>query len=329
MKRIAAATILCAAVLTGCSSTESEGGEGQSAAETLELTVGHLVNGGQTPVYVADTEGFFADEGLKVTREQFTEAPVMVAALQRGDIDMISSIPGPMQAAAQSGFPLVTFMQQETAGFEAPDSGAVIVAADSPIETVKDLEGKRVGGIGGRSYVMTADLFAILDEAGADPEKVTIVDVPFPSHIDALRTGQVDAVITVNPFTTQIQSEGVGRVISWLYLDSNPGQPLSSWWSKREWVEENEEIVASFQAAMKDSIDWLREDDARARDVVAEFTGLNRALLEEMPINRWAYEVDEEAWRKQTEILFDYGALPKPQELDEIWAPQMREFVQP
>jgi NitT/TauT family transport system substrate-binding protein len=324
-----ALSVLLALVLTGCGSDGGETGGEQQAAESRELKVGHLVNGGQTPVYVADVEGFFEDEGLTVTREQFTEAPVMVAALQRGDIDMISSIPGPMQAAAQSGFPIVTFMQQETAKYEAPDSGALMVAADSPIKTVNDLEGKKVAAIGGRSYVMTADLFAILDEAGGDPEKVTIVDVPFPSHMDALRTGQVDAVLTVNPFTTQIEKQGVGRVLSYFYVDSNPGQPLSSWWSNKTWVEENPDIVSSFQAAMKTSIDWLREDDSRARDAVAEFTGLDRALLEDMGINRWAYEVDEDAWRKQTDILSSYGALPKPQELDEIWAPQMREFVEP
>lgn len=306
------------------------GGDDDDAADggVGTISIGHLVNAGQTPIFVAEQNKMFEGYGLTVERTEFPDFTAMVAALEHGDIQMISSIPGPMQAAIEGGFQLRTFMQQETAHQQGQDSGALIARKDGDVKTLKDLEGKKVGGITGTKYVLTADMYEVLDKAGVDTTKVEFVTVPFPNHYDVLNSKQVDAVLTIDPFTTQIMSAGIGNVLSYFYVDSNPGQPLSSWWAKADWLEEHDDQIAAFQDAVKDAIDWLREDDDRARDTVAEFTGLDPEVLKDMLINEWAYEVDEATWERQTEILVKWDALSKMQSLDEVWAPQMRRFVE-
>jgi len=324
----AAATVMIAsAALAGCA------GPGPAAVETVEptteLKVGFLTNGGQTPTYVAVEEGFFAEEGLNVTRVDFQDTASMIAALERGDVDFISTIPGGPLAAIAAGSDLQAIIQNETAKYDPPDSGTLMVAPASGIAGWADLPGKRVGIFGGLKGQFTADAVWILREQGIDPDSITWVDAPFASMLDMLASDQVDAVLTIDPFTTSILSAGVGEVVAYPYIESNPGQPLSAWWAPRAWIEANGPTVEKFQAALVAAIDWLYEDEDRAREAVAAFTGLDPALVAEMPLNNWSYKLDKAAWDKNVEILKAADGLPADFSLttEDYWAPSMEQYV--
>jgi NitT/TauT family transport system substrate-binding protein len=324
--RLFALVAVAAVLLSGCA--QSSAGNGEEGADgPPKIRLGYQVNGGQTPQYVAETEGFFKKNGLEVERVRFNDSTTLVSAIQRGDIDVISSIPGSVLAAREQGFELVSFIQNEAAKYEAPDSGTVMVPAGSEIKSIADLTGKKIGTSGGRGSQLTADVFSVLEDNGVEPESVTLVDAPFTTHPDLLASGQIDAVITIDPFTTRILSQKTGSVLFYPYLDSNPGQPLSAWWASKRWIDENPDLVEKFQSSIRESIDWLRADDARARDAVASFTNLDRDLLEQMPVLRWAYEIDKEAWDRNVDILVEQGVLTKEQTTDDYWAPSMSEFV--
>ncbi len=91
MRRTCAAAILAAALMVvgGCGSDAAEVNTGLDG-----LRIGFFTNGGQTPTYVAIEEGLFREHGLEVERVEFQDPAAMTAALQRGDIDLMSSIPG-------------------------------------------------------------------------------------------------------------------------------------------------------------------------------------------------------------------------------------------
>lgn len=311
-----------ALLLGGCASEQ-----GSDPDELLTLNIGFQTNGGQTPPYVATEEGIFAANGLDVDRIEFQDAPSMIAALERGDVDVISTIPGGPLAARAAGFDLQAIIQNEAAKYEAPDSGTIIVQADSDIEDLEDLVGTTIGIAGGVRGQLVAGAVWAMQQDGIDTSTINFLDAPFPSHLDMLRSDQVDAVITIDPFTTSILQSGTGRVIAYPYLMSNPGQPLSAWWAPRAWIEANPELVESFQTSLQDAIDWLYEDEDRARATVAEFTGLEPELVAEMPLNNWSYNIDQDAWAKNIEILVAMEALPDVQPLDEVFAESMWPFV--
>ncbi|MCU1446992.1 ABC transporter substrate-binding protein [Cryobacterium sp.] len=327
MKRIlfGATAVATALLLAGCSTPAAE--SDNAPAEPLGLKIGFQTNGGQTPPYVATEEGIFEENGLDVERVEFQDATSMIAALERGDVDMISTIPGGPLAARGAGFDLKAVIQNEAAKYEAPDSGTIIVQEDSTIETLDDLEGATIGIAGGVKGQLTAGAMWAMQEDGIDTASMTFVDAPFPTHLDMLKSKQVDAVITIDPFTTSILQSGVGRVLDYPYLMSNPGQPLSAWWAPGEWIDENPDLVKMFRDSLKASIDWLYEEEDRARETVAEFTGLDPALVAEMPLNNWSYNVDEPAWEKNIEILVAMEALPETQDLDDIFIDAMKDDV--
>jgi len=282
-------------------------------------------NAGQTPQYVADTRGFFKKHGLKVERIEFRNNPDMVAALDRGHLELMASIPGSPLSAREQGYDLVAFMQNETSNFAAPDSGALIARRGSGIKSIADLKGKTVACL----YLSSQDCVDskyVIKKAGVDLKSITFIEANFGTHFDLLRSGQVDAVSTVNPFTTHILTKGTGDLLAWNYIESNPGQPLGAWWAKRQWVNKNPQLVRAFQLAIKDAIDFLRQDKVRAREVVAEYTGLDKGLLTEMAPLNWNYQVDPQAWQQEAKILVEMGALQKMPKPEEYFAEQIKQY---
>lgn len=329
-RRIAAAAAVLVAVtltLVGCASGSSAPAETVEA--NTELKLGFLTNGGQTPTYVAVQEGFFANEGLNVTRVDFQDSASMIAALERGDVDVISSIPSGPLAAIAAGADLQAIVQNETAKYEAPDSGTLIASHSSGIEEWGDLSGKKVAIFGGLRGQLNAGALPILEEHGVSQDSVQWMDAPFASMRDLLASGQADAVMTIDPFTTSILSDDLGTVIAYPYIEANPGQPLSAWWAPRDWIEVNEPTVGKFQTALIGAIEWLYEDDVRAREAVAAFTGLDPALIAEMPLNNWSHKLDKGAWDRNIEILKAADGLPADFSLttEDYWAPSMQQYV--
>lgn len=292
----------------GSQSGAASEGSGEGGNDLIKLRVAYNKNGGQTPQYVAGTKGFFEKHGLSVERIEFKTNTDSVAALESGDLDIMASIPSNVWIAREAGFDIVAFMQNETAGTETPNSGALIVGAESGIKEPKDLAGKKIAclSLGSQDCL---DMVYVLEKAGVPRDSYTIIESTFATHYDLLKNKQVDAVESVDPFTTLITKDGVGEVLFYSYIESNPDQPLGAWWAKREWVESNPEIVEKFSLAIKDAIDYLHEDEQRARDIVAEYTGLDPNIVKEMPMLKWNYELDIDAWQKEAEILVEVGGL--------------------
>jgi NitT/TauT family transport system substrate-binding protein len=314
--------------LTACSqqtSSEKAGSQGANGQLLTKIRIGFNKSGGQTPQYVADTKGFFEKHGLKVERTEFTDNSKMVAAIQSGELDIMASIPAAVLSARDQGFDLVTFMQNETAKMQEPDSGAILVNKNSRISSLKDLQGKKIGVLSKGSQASIDGLY-VIKKAGVDLGKVTLISAPFASHFDLLKSNQVDATITVDPFTTQIMESGIGKVLAYNYIDTVPGQPLAAWWAKKDWVQKNPQAVEAFSLAIKDAIDYLHADENRARQVIAEYTGLDPKLLEKMPMLNWNYKVDPNAWNKENEILLEMGAVQKMPKPDDYFADHIKKY---
>lgn len=302
-----------------------QGSQADGSQDLIEVRISYNKNGGQTPQYVAENYGFYEKHGLKVTSVQFDNTANAIGAMNAGEVDIIASIPSEPLVARYGGFDLVAIMQNETSNFSAPDSGALMVRTDSDISNLKDLEGKKIACKSYSSQDCVNGQYA-MKRAGVDLAKVQIVEAPFPTHYDLLNSNQVDAVETVDPFTTQILTSGLGRVLLYTYVETVPGQTLGAWWVERKWLEENEETARKFQAAIKDAIDYLHEDENRARRIVGEFTSIDESILNHMPLLNWNYNVNPEIWDQENDVLVEMGALPQKPDPEEYFSDIIRPF---
>ncbi len=158
-----------------------------SAADRLTLVLDWFVNPDHAPIYVALERGYFEDAGLEVeiiAPADPNDPPKLVAA---GRADVAISYQPQLHMQVGAELPLVRI-----GTLVATPLNALVVLEDSGIETIADLEGRKVGfSVGGFEDAL---LGAMLTEEGLSLEDVELVNVQF-ALTPALLSRQVDAVI--------------------------------------------------------------------------------------------------------------------------------------
>jgi NitT/TauT family transport system substrate-binding protein len=291
-----------------------------------KLNVGILKIAGVTNAWVAKQQGMFEKHGLDVTLVEFNSGADGVNAAYAGKVDVVLSIAGSAMTAIERGFDLVAVFQNEIGRDQAPDSGSIIVQVNSPIKGLADLSGKKVG-VQSLNSQQVVGVEVVLKRAGVDLKKVAFAEMPFPALVNALRAGYVDAVSIVDPFTTQLVLSGVGRVISWSYVESIPNQPLGAWFAKRTFVVGHHNVIEAFNRAIKESIDYMNADEDRTRQEVASFTGLASDVVKSMPPPSLNYHVNLDNWQKTIDMMREYNVLQQAHTPDYFFAEEIKPFI--
>lgn len=316
---VAALSILSAAAVLAF-------GGSSALAQLTKLKVGTLKQSALTDVWVAKQAGLFEKNGLDVELIEFRSGNEAIAAQRGGHVDIVLSIPGTAMTANERGFDLVLIAQNETAKKEGPDSGALIVLNDSGIDSVAQLSGKKIALSNLHSQYHVA-IQAVLKKYGVDPGKVQFLEVPFASQPDALRSRQIDVAASLDPWTTQLRTSGFAKVLSWDYVESLPEQPIGAWFAKADFVQKNPDTVKRFAGSIHDAIDYMHADADRARRNVAAYTGLDPALLKEMPLNNWSYRIDPAKWQAVADMMHASGELQKPHKADEYLSDIVKPYI--
>lgn len=162
-----------------------------SAAEPLRLALSMTPL--SLPIFVADRQGFFADEGLRLQLQEVVGGHRALQLLQEGKADlatvseavvMFNSF-GPPQFALLASF------------VSSSNDSKLVLGPNTKITQVKDLKGRRIGTVMGTSshYMLDTSLLA----SGVDPKAVQIIHLQPEAMADLLKTGEVDAVAIWEP----------------------------------------------------------------------------------------------------------------------------------
>jgi NitT/TauT family transport system substrate-binding protein len=298
----------------------------QQESTPIALKVGVLKMAALTNPWTAKERGIFRKYGIDATLAEFRTGNEAIAAHRGGSVDIVLSIPGTAMIAVERGFDLVAIAQNEIAKSKGPDSGSVQVLKDSPFSSLADLAGKKIA-VSGLHSQKTVAMQTLLKRAGVDLARLQLVEIPFPSQVDALKSRQIDAVNTVDPYTTQLIASGLGRVLAWDYADSIPEQPLGAWFAKSSFVKSNPSAIERFNEAIKESIDYMTADPQRARAEVVAYTGLAPELVKEMPLIGWDYRVRAAKWQAVIDMMVESGELKSKHTADEYFAEQIKPYI--
>jgi NitT/TauT family transport system substrate-binding protein len=146
-----------------------------------------------SPAYVAEKIGLFKKANLDVKITVFRGGAAVQEAMSAGAADLMSYF-GPAVALAVSKGAKEKFVMTVLPGAAGWNC---IVKADSPIKTVKDLDGKKIGV---SSRASTSDMSALWM---AERDGIHVQLVPLGAGLaPGLRTGQVDALV-FSALTTQ------------------------------------------------------------------------------------------------------------------------------
>jgi len=264
-------TLLCIFTLTACSGDSNE-------RYTNSINIGVMRVMDSFPIFLAEELGFFADEGLDVTIEVFSNATERDTFFQ-----VSSSMDGML-------FDLVSFSNFINAGVDivavSDIHGFASIIGAPGIYTLNDLVGNNV--LMAFNSAMHYILYTTLVRGGINPENVTMQAIPsLPTRMEMLLNNQAAAATLPEPFVTMALNNNLNVIATTHELNINPF--LIGF--RREVTIEKEQELRAFYRALNRAVDHInassREDLIDLFIDLSNFPEPLRATMEIPQFNRF------------------------------------------
>jgi NitT/TauT family transport system substrate-binding protein len=270
---LAAVSALVVGGLSACSVAGAESADvvtiGYQSKTINTVTAGTLLR----------EKGFFEeklkeiDPDLKVDWQDYDTGAPITAQMLAGKIDIGSMgdypllINGSRAGTGETGNSMLAIT-----GYNARGAlNGVVVAGDSDVQTLTDLEGGDISASVGSAGHGT--LVQALEAAGLDPATdVTVENQDPPVGASALQGGSVDAVAQFVAWPGLLAFRDGARLV---YDGGRLDLPtLHGTVARNEYIAEHDDVVQAFLEAQIEATEFLHEHPVEAAEIVAEETGL-------------------------------------------------------
>ena len=308
--------------ITGCSCKKDNGLTKITVAE-----VTHSVF--YAPQYLADSLGFFKDEGLEVSFVNTNGADKTMAALLSKDAQI--GLMGPEASMyvylnGQKDY-AINFAQ-----LTQKDGSFLVGRTDVATFDISMLKGKEI--LGGRKAGMPEMVLEyILKNAGLevgrdDPSKEVYVrtDVQFAAMAGAFTSGEGDYVSLFEPTASNLEKEGNGYIVASLgELSGNVAYTAYS--SLSSYINKNEDTIQKFTNAIYKAQKWIYEHtDEEVSDAILKYfpesskNDLAVAISNYRAIEAWSKTptLSKESLNKLIDIIELAGELTSRPEYEKI-----------
>jgi len=180
--------------------------------------------------------------------------------LVNGEVDMAS----PVAEYVMVGKIFDNKKIQAIASIDKVDYAFVIGRKDHGIEKVSDLKGKKIGVV--RGTILEFQLGRFLELNGVNPADVTLVHGTLPQSASAIANGDVDAVMSIPPFTTSIQKQLGANAALWSAQNIQPFYALVL--ADNDWIKQHPKTVERFLMAMKQAEEFIINHPDEAKDIL-------------------------------------------------------------
>jgi NitT/TauT family transport system substrate-binding protein len=243
-----------------------------------------------------DAFGYLADEGYKRTFLSSDTSVAYVAFLANGDADIILLDAAETLTARANNYPIKIVYE---AYQYAPEG--IVVLDDSPIQSLSELKGKKVG-LAEQSDEITTQI--ALDSVGVALSDVTsfVVGDDGPVMAAALRDKTVDALAGGSGDRIALEAQGVKfRNITPDSVSNNPGNSLAVWGPT---LEEKRPAITAFLRA------WVKGQHAGILDTKAVIAACKTFIPEQFEnIDLGTRLINYQAYTLQLRRTMQYGEL--------------------
>jgi NitT/TauT family transport system substrate-binding protein len=308
------ALVCVAAVATACGDDDDGGG---GAGEQATLNVGVIPIADVAPLYLGIDKGFFKDEKLTI-KPQLAEGGAAIApAVLSGDFQIGFSNTISLLIAASKDLPVQIISQGVLGGEDESEAWAdLLVLKDGPIEDGKDLEGKTIA-VNTLNNICEVTIKASLEKDGVNVDELKFTEVPFPDMNAALEQKRVDGACVVEPFVSQGKA-GPAKGIDPFYVRTAPDLTVATYFTTREYAEQNADVVDRFVSAMGKSLEYAQSHPDEVRRVLLEYTEIPPEAAEAIKLPIWRTDLSEPTIEQLSELSEKYGLIEEQPDLDEL-----------
>lgn len=292
---------------------QQAGGKGKPAALT-KLRVATIPIAYMVPLYAAQQKGFFAEEGLDVEMVSFQGGAAMISAMVAGEFAFgETSIVAPILARAQ-GIDVKVVVGNTPTPAQPPDDQPTMVLKGSGITSLRQLEGKKVAINALKNHMWLAFREAVRKQGG-DPDRVTLLELPFPNMADALTNKQVDAAMVVEPFTTILLKGGKAAILSSPNSEVYPKLDNAVWIGDGKWMARHPKETEGFVRAMTKAIDFVNKNADDRNKIIAGFTKLDVSLIKDLTIKSYSARIAKQPLQSLLDSMLREKLLKSPMDV--------------
>lgn len=313
------ASLATVALAASCGDSSNADGGGTGAdITTIRASVVPSID--SASLYLAEQQGFFADEGLKLEASQAGSGPAAVASVVGGTADVGLAANVALIQAQAKNIPIVAAAGAAGTGSDpAISKDQVLVLEGSPIEGFEDLSSKTVAVVAVKN---SPELFNryMIDEAGGDSATTKFVEIPFPEMSSALQSGRVDAIAVNEPFLTGALAQGARPLGSYIDDVLGPETGYTYWFTSKELAASSADTVASFNKAMKRAGAYADEHPEEVRAIIHDKLGIDTAVAEKINLPRFGNELETDSFGRVAELMLEYGYIESPPDTSAVFA---------
>lgn len=181
--------------------------------------------------------------------------------------------------------------------FSKPEWTALVVAKDSPIQSVADLKGKQIAATKGTDPYFF--LLRSLREAGLSADDVEIVNLQHAEGKLALERGQVDAWAGLDPHMAQTELEQGSRLL-YRNIDFNSYGFLNA---RTEFLAEHPAYARVVLEAYERARRWILENPDAAAQILADEAKLSLPVARHELVERTVLNINPVPGSEQADVL--------------------------
>ncbi|CAO1651792.1 aliphatic sulfonate ABC transporter substrate-binding protein [Salinibacterium sp. NYA9b] len=255
-------------------------------------------------------------DDVEVTWIQSSGSAAANDALRSGSLDVGSTAGSAALLARANGSPIKTIDV-----YSQPNWSAIVVAADSDIQSADDLRGKNIAANAGTDPYFF--LLQTLAEAGIGLDEVTITQLQHADGKTALEAGTVDAWAGLDP----LMSASVVNAGSRIVYDNPDFNSYGFLNATESFLETSPDLAQLVVDAYEKARQWAADSPDDAAAIFADVAGIDLPIANSVLLERTNLAIDPAPGQKQLDVLnvigpifVDSGAVAEQSQIDDALA---------
>ncbi len=315
---VAVAAVVAAGTLAGCFPAAVTTDAATVPPEQRTITVDSVPAVEEGGLYVAQAQGFFARQGLRVKIKSITAGEAGIPDLQTGRAQLVAGnyvsfilaqMAGKWGATPKTVKPVN--MRIIAAGSEIqPGTEALYVMPGSKFQTVAKLAKAHARvGLDAANDVGDVMMGALLAGNGyrLGAVKQVIPKAGFPALLSMLQTGKVDAAWLPQPLAETAEQRFGAVPIADFDQGSVQGFPFTGYLGTAQWVRDHPSTVAAFLRALDEGQRLADTNRSAVESAMEEYTGIKPIVAATMAIDTYPLDMDVPQQQRVADSMFEFG----------------------
>lgn len=244
--------------------------------EGIKLKVGYLPISSALPLFVALEHGLFDEQDISVEPIKYQNGALMTEDVITGRIAAACPGPADVYLSKEVGSAGRFKIYLQTAYTPTNFIYSILVRKDSGIKKLEDLRGKKIGVFPGVTNKLLLELLFRQQFEWKPDKDVRVQGIAASLQLDALETGEYDAICPLEPMGTigifrsnlkMIDRGPIERgVLNPLYITLHAVSTKT--------MRDNPEQLRKFILAMEKAVDLMRADEQAMRALLPKYTSL-------------------------------------------------------